>query len=119
MPIYLNIKNIANRKNVQQKDIAEAFGVTENTMTNYLTGRTKITADQIPLFAKVLRVSIADLFQEAATPLKTTYPNEDKMQVVEEMHPCPRCGDKDKLILSYEKQIALLELSLGKCQKNG
>lgn len=64
MPIYKNIKKIALIKNIQQKEIAEAFGVTENTMTNYLTGRTKINADQLPLFAKTLRVSIEDLFND-------------------------------------------------------
>ena len=43
----------------------------------------------------------------------------DPVRVVEETGPCLRCGDKDKLIAAYEKQIELLEFSLGKSRKNG
>lgn len=44
-----------------------------------------------------------------------------KMDVAEESYErkCPVCETKDKLILSYEKQIELLEFNLGKYRKNG
>ena len=62
MSIYQNIKRIAKQKNIHQKDIAVQFGVSENTITNYFNNRTKIVADHVPLFAKILRVSIQEIY---------------------------------------------------------
>lgn len=103
MSIYKNIKKIANRKNIQQKDLAVAFGVTENTMTNYLTGRTKIVADQVPLFAKFLKVSIEELFTEN-DDVKNPEPW-DGNEPQAEGYSCPDCRPRIKRIKELEETV--------------
>lgn len=97
MAIYNIIKKIAKKKNIPQKDLAEGFGVTENTMTNYLTGRTKIAADQVPMFARLLRVSISDLFEEA--PLKENNPESSYDAK------CKECNVKDAEIFRLKNKL--------------
>lgn len=115
MSIYKNIKRIATKKNIQQKDIAAAFGVTENTMTNYLTGRTKIIADQVPLFAKTLKVSIEELYSDSYSEKKDLKKTED--QEIKH-YSCPDCVKKQKKIDELEeyrsKYIECLEELAGK-----
>lgn len=101
MSIYKNIKRIATKKNIQQKDIAAAFDVTENTMTNYLTGRTKIIADQVPLFAKILKVSIEELYNDSYSEKKDLKKSEDPEI---KYFNCPECIEKQKRLDKAEKE---------------
>jgi len=127
MFIYQNIKKIARRKNITNKQLAEAFGITDQTMTNYLTGRTKIIADHIPLYAKVLRVGIAELFQEDWNPGKYVQPDVS-VDIANESQDCQSCKEKDAEIYRLRNKLfdvqekytdAILELQnkkdQGKC----
>ncbi|MFV0521771.1 MAG: helix-turn-helix transcriptional regulator [Mangrovibacterium sp.] len=60
--ISLNIKYIANRKNIQQKDIAQALKATTNTVNNWFNGSTTPKADLMPDIAGLLRVPVQVLF---------------------------------------------------------
>lgn len=116
--LYQNIKKLADNRKIQYKDIAETLGVSQNTVTNWFKGQNSMKAEFIPTIAKLLRVSIEELFREEKEqpPLKVLK-TEEVINVVEEPPQgwiCPVCATKDKLIASYEKQIALLEFNLGK-----
>lgn len=105
MTIYKNIKSIAKKKSIQSKELAEAFGVTENQMSNYLNGRTKITSDQVPLFARLLRVSISELYGEA-----------DAGKLLN-ANMCPDCNEKQKLIDRLSVKVGELTAELYELQK--
>lgn len=96
MSIYQTIKGISKRKKITQKEIAEGLSVTETQVTNYLNGRSKITADQIPLFAKLLRVSISELFEEPGTSGETSSYHDVK---------CDQCAEKDAEIFRLKSKL--------------
>lgn len=104
METYLIIKEIAQRKKIEQKELASAFNVSENQMSNYLTGRTKILADHIPVYAKLLRVPVERLFS-----------NEIDLKILEEpvseyeLNDCKLCKSKDKTIEAQQEIIDLLK----------
>ena len=109
MGIYQNIKKIAKRKNITHKQLAEQFKVTDQTMTNYLTGRTKIIADQVPLFAKALRVSIEELFIDDY--FKKVEPGKSN-EPVYKYYECPECISKQKEIDALKQVIEAKEEAL-------
>jgi transcriptional regulator with XRE-family HTH domain len=103
--IYLNIKKILKRKRITQKELAEGFELSENMMTNYLTGRTRILAEQIPLFAKLLRASYDDLFNwkdlnTLEEPMLDYDTNTDYKAL---------CNQKDETIKAKDESINLLK----------
>ena len=111
MKVYLIIKEIAKKKKITYKEIADALNVTDIQVTNYLNGRSKIIADQIPVLANLLKVSISQLYGVA---------NEIKSK--NDIDPCLECLKKqleidelkNKNIELNEKYIACLEELLGK-----
>lgn len=107
--MYKRIKEIAEKKRIQQKEIAEALNVGVNTVNNWFQENTSMKAEQIPLIAKVLRVRIDQLFQEVGTPLKDNYQiTEIKLDTVEDG--CQKCREKDVEINKWkDKYIYLLE----------
>jgi len=115
MNIYLRIKEISKSKNITQDVIGNALGLTSKTAHNYLNGHTKISVEQLPIIAKVLRVRIDQLFQEIGTPLHGEYSNDEKLNVAND--PCPFCAQKDAeinkltkdLLETKDKYIHLLE----------
>jgi transcriptional regulator with XRE-family HTH domain len=116
MSIALRIKQLfEKRKDLEQKDLAELLGVSTKTAHNYLNGHSKINADHIPAIAKLLRVSISEI-----------YGAEKNNQLINESTVCLECINKqkeiDKLIAKNtelnEKYTACLEELLGKKGKS-
>jgi transcriptional regulator with XRE-family HTH domain len=120
MNIYLRIKEIAKGKNITQDVIGNALGLTSKTAHNYLNGHTKISVEQLPIIAKVLRVRIDQLFQEVGTPLNINYANDEKLDITEDG--CGMCRIKDneisklksELLSTKDKYIFLLENAVPK-----
>jgi len=113
MEIYLNIRNIAKKKNIQQKALAASLNVTVQTMTNYFNGRTKITADQIPMFAKLLRVDIEDLFLKDWKPgINEAKYDETKSEMKDLLR------EKEKENITLKKQLSDTKNKLTECQNN-
>lgn len=100
MNIYNNIREIAEQKKIQQKEIAKAMNVGINTVNNWFNGNTSMKAEQIPIIAKILRVSIDSIFKE----------NFEKITKAEdpsaEYHrKCVQCEEKDRLILELNAEL--------------
>lgn len=75
MSIYLNIsKLLARKKHIKKSTIAETLGVSRNTITNWLSKEVGIKAEQVPQIAKVLHVSVSELFGEEASKIATEEP---------------------------------------------
>jgi len=113
MEIYLNIRNIAKKKNIQQKALAASLNVTVQTMTNYFNGRTKITADQIPMFAKLLRVDIEDLFLKDWKPGINEAKYDDTKNEMKDL-----LREKEKENITLKKQLSDTKNKLTECQNN-
>lgn len=64
--MLLKIKNKMSEKNLTQKIIAQKMNKTEQTIRNYLSGRTKLEVDILIDFAKILQVPVSYFFDEAA-----------------------------------------------------
>lgn len=106
--MYKRIKEIAEKKRIQQKEIAEALNVGVNTVNNWFQENTSMKAEQIPLIAKVLRVSIEQIFQKVGTPLQKNLIAEEVMNVANE--PCANCAAMQAEINKWkDKYIYLLE----------
>jgi len=112
MSISLRIKQLfEKRKDLEQKDLAKLLGVSTKTAHNYLNGHSKINADHIPAIAKLLRISISEL-----------YGAENNKKLINESSVCLECINKqkeiDKLVAKNtelnEKYTACLEELLGK-----
>ena len=113
MEIYLNIRNIAKKKNIQQKALAASLNVTVQTMTNYFNGRTKITADQIPMFAKLLRVDIEDLFLKDWKPGINEAKYDDTKNEMKDL-----LREKEKENITLKKQLSDTKKKLNECQNS-
>lgn len=110
MNIYQNIKYISERKKIQQKEIAEALNVGTNTVNNWFQGNTSMKAEQIPLIAKCLRVTVAELFSENQLPDKAYKYNESDIDFVSENTMCSNCYKlKGEIEKWKDKYIYLLE----------
>lgn len=93
--IYKRIKEIAERKKIQQKEIAESLGVGTNTVNNWFQGNTSMKAEQIPLIARVLRVPISSIFD----------PKEDLLTLEEPLKDYTRNHDSDALLKQKDETI--------------
>lgn len=60
-----NLERLRKQKNLSRKELAEAIGVTENSMSAYALGRRSPTIDRLFSLAKVLDVTMAELLGEA------------------------------------------------------
>ena len=117
MSIYHIIKEISKRKKITHKEIAEVLNVTETQVTNYLNGRSKISADQVPQFARLLRVPISELYSEPGTKRDVVSVNDEG---------CKKCAEKDaeiiqlksKLLDTMDKYTKLLEELQGGVEKS-
>lgn len=105
MSIYQRIKEIADAKGIQYKDIAIELNVSQNTVTNWFKGQNSMKAELIPVIAKYLRVSIDQLFQEVGTPFRKNLVVEEKMKAVEEPVACYNCGILQKKIDQLNKDL--------------
>jgi transcriptional regulator with XRE-family HTH domain len=57
--------------NVTQVQLAEALGVSQQTMQSYEVGRRRIPVSAMPLVARTLKVSLEELFGEEAKPARS------------------------------------------------
>lgn len=113
--IYQTIKHLAEKKKIQQKEIAEALNVGTNTVNNWFQGKTSMKAEQIPLIAKCLRVSISELFNENTVSLEEKAKREEALHIVGEDYICPNCYKfKSEVEVWKDKYIYLLENGVAK-----
>lgn len=121
--IYLNIKSIIKKKKfLTQKDIADTVGVSKTTFSNWMTKKVGITAEQIPVIAKALHVSISELYGEQINLLEqpTVRTNQDpheKYATVTE--PCNSCADKERIIKAQEQHIEDLRRQVAAFNQSG
>jgi transcriptional regulator with XRE-family HTH domain len=72
MAIYKKIKKLAEDKKLTQEELGKELNVSGKTAHNYLNGHTKIEADLLPGIAKILGVTISDLFDDPVKSFKKT-----------------------------------------------
>jgi transcriptional regulator with XRE-family HTH domain len=116
MNIYLRIKELARKKRITYKEFAEALNVTEIQVTNYLNGRSKIIADQIPVFAKILKVPIEDLFRENGSD-KSKSKSFDVTKSQDDTYYCPECIKKEKRLKELEAIIKDKQKIINQCEE--
>lgn len=108
MALYLKIKRLIEKnRRLQQKDLADALGVTGKTAHNYLNGHTKISADQVPAIAKLLGLTIEELYREDKEYNKKT----DSMIGFEPQtkFDCSECVAKQKEIDALKEVLSAKE----------
>lgn len=118
LSIYLESNNIL------PKDMAELFGVTRQAISGILTGKSKLTTDQVILLAnKYPELDLRWLLTGVEKSKEKIYLQDNSISVVEDRGAvvCPFCVLKDEQIKNLEmhrddlrKQISLLEFNLGK-----
>jgi transcriptional regulator with XRE-family HTH domain len=112
MDIALRIKQLfEKRKDLEQKDLANLLGISTKTAHNYLNGHSKIIADHIPAIAKLLRVSISELYG-IGNELKSKNDIDSCLECIKKQLEIDEL--KNKNIELNEKYIACLEELLGK-----
>lgn len=80
MDIYLNIKNIIKEKKyITQQEVADKVGVSTNTFSSWMNKKSGLRAEQVPKIAKVLRVSVAELYGEEALSNNEDSPTEESV----------------------------------------
>ncbi len=57
------VKNLREKVNITQKDLALSLGVDTSTVTKWETGAAMPRADKLPELAKVLGCEVSDLFK--------------------------------------------------------
>lgn len=127
MDIYQKIRYLAEKKKIQQKEIAEAMGVGTNTVNNWFQNKTSMKAEQIPMIAKCLRVYVAELFNEGTISLEEKATREEIPQIVSEDYMCPNCYKyksevdkwKDKYIYLFENGVPKKEAKNESSKKSG
>jgi transcriptional regulator with XRE-family HTH domain len=127
MDIYQKIRYLAEKKKIQQKEIAEAMEVGTNTVNNWFQGKTSMKAEQIPIIAKCLRVTVAELFNENTVSLEEKANREEVPQIVSEEYMCPNCYKykaavdkwKDKYIYLLENGVPKKEAKDESSKKSG
>jgi len=80
---------------IKQKDLAEALGCSQPSVSNYLSGDTPITDRQIETICDVLGITLADLEHSDTEPTEQTEIQEyfAKMQALYEMAAFPAFRD--------------------------
>lgn len=58
------LKNLREKVNITQKDLAEQLNVDASTVTKWETGAAMPRADKLPELAKILGCEVSDLFEE-------------------------------------------------------
>jgi transcriptional regulator with XRE-family HTH domain len=60
--VGMNVSIAAQRRGITQKDLAEAIGVTQTSMSRRISGTTDWSPDEMERVARILRVEVARLF---------------------------------------------------------
>ena len=66
-----HIAALRRKHNVTQVQLAEALGVSQQTMQSYEVGRRRILVSAMPLVARTLKVSLEELFGEEVKPARS------------------------------------------------
>lgn len=123
--IYNSLESYRNKMGYSQEKMAELVGLaTKQTYANMIKNKTMKFSYFINL---INNTGLSSDYFLNLTPRKEQQEQKIYKEVevikdfIEENYErkCPVCATKDKLILSYEKQIELLEFQLGKNRKNG
>lgn len=61
-----NINRVIREKGLKQKYVAEKVGISETSLSNYLTERSGIKGDMVPAFCRALEVEPNELYREEA-----------------------------------------------------
>jgi transcriptional regulator with XRE-family HTH domain len=78
--IYINIKELIKLNKITPKELGDLMGKTEQTIRNYLNGRTRIDIDILNEFSKALNVPITVFFKEDGS--KNTQSGKNKNSTV-------------------------------------
>jgi len=62
----LKISNLLELKKISQLELSQTIGKNKNTVSNYLTGKTKIDIETLEDIAKALNVQASYFFEESA-----------------------------------------------------
>lgn len=60
----MSLRTLIRKKNMTQKDVAEAAGFTQAAMSRYVNGSRNMRIDTLYKIARVLDVSMNELFEE-------------------------------------------------------
>ena len=118
---YNKIHSSISFQRTVKSTLAKFMGIANSTLIDRLD-KENLTPDDIEKIADYFGRTIAYYFdreEKEEKPYKTVGV---KMDVAEEpvnKQICALCAEKERLIAAYEKQIELLEFSLGKNQRNG
>ena len=91
----MKIKEIRIKKNITQKELADAIGVNMSLLSRYETGKTEPTAKRLSAMAKALNVSVDELLESSATELN----DEDAQETID------NTSSKKKRLTSYASLI--------------
>jgi transcriptional regulator with XRE-family HTH domain len=64
--VYDRIRELREKKEPDRERFAKKLGITPIRLWRLETGRTKLTASEVPKFARALEVTVAELYGEAA-----------------------------------------------------
>lgn len=59
------IKSIRQEKGLTSKYVSDQLGISPSTLSKYESNERKIKADMVPSFAKVLNVSVEDIYNRS------------------------------------------------------
>lgn len=86
-----NLKNLRKKRNLTQKDVADAIGITFQTYSYYETGRTKPTPETLCKLADFFGVTVDELlgrspqlFDDARVPKTEVQDLFDRLNVVDQ-----------------------------------
>jgi transcriptional regulator with XRE-family HTH domain len=56
-----NLQTLLTEQKLEQKDLAKKVGVSPNTVSDWVTGKTNPRYDKLPAIAKALKTTVAEL----------------------------------------------------------
>jgi len=121
MDYLKKINDLIIKKKMTKRDFSQIIEKNENTVQNYLTGKTKIEVETLLKIAAVLEVPISYFFEESSMPGLVVQKNLNNSIVGNNITNSNIMNDnvllKEK-ILNLEKQIESLNHQLAKCEAN-
>jgi transcriptional regulator with XRE-family HTH domain len=117
------ISSIFNHKKelgvIKQKDLAEALGVSQPSVSNYLSGVTPLTDGQIEAICDVLGITLGDLDRAIPATQEVSGPREireysAKMQILYDMPSFPAFKSVARTIDDWVKAGNLLKPQIAK-----
>lgn len=88
-----NIAALRKAQNITQVQLAEALGVSQQTVTAYESGRRRMPVSSLPFIARFLGTTVEDLIGAKTTPAKRG-PAPKLQQQIERIQQLPRTQQK-------------------------